>query len=298
MSRTALDLARISEGTEDQVAKVALQTFQDQINNLRAADMGASTTGMGANSGARADVMPAAWRSADKGVASPGTDNAFNPLEKVAGTPKTRAIPLSRAQMSLLDAMKGFESAKNPFEGMEKYGQTFETAIRQADEDFTTKMTAMAKDYEANKPAVEKADKEMTDAETALTASLRGIKDPQERQAAATLALRYLMMSGDKSKIDLSKVFEPFPAVADALRQMNKASTDNSEILKKMTEWRTNTEALVMDRFMTRVAYGSALDSMGASTRAQEQYKAGFGVLGLPVPKQLLPKRNPSIREA
>ncbi len=296
MSRTALDLARISEGTEDQVAKVALQTFQDQITSLRAADMGGN---LGRSNGTgRADIMPAAWRT-EQGVATPGADDNFNPLEQVAGTPKTRAIPLSRAQMSLLDAMKGFETAKNPFEGMKKFGPTFETAIKQADEDFTTKMTAMAKDYEASKPAVEKADKEMTAAETALSASLRGIKDPQDKQAAAALALQYMMLpDSDKAKIDLDKVFKPYPEVAQALLARDKAATENAPILKKMDEWRTNTEALVMDKFMTRVAYGSALDSMGAGSRAQEQYKAGFGVLGLPVPKQLLPKRDPNIREA
>lgn len=297
MSRTALDLARMSEGTEDQVARVALQTFQDQINSLRAADGSGNPVTSGNSANGRPEGMPAAWRT-DKAVLAPTADQSMDVLENVAGTPKARAIPLSRAQMSLLDAMKGFESAKNPFEGMQQYGKTFETAIKQADEDFTTKMTAMAKDYEASKPAVEKADKEMTDAETALSGSLRGIKDPQERQAAATLALQYLTMSGDKSKIDLNKVFEPFPAVAQALQQMDKAANDNRDVLKKMAEWRTNTEALVMDRFMTRVAYGSALDSMGASSRAQEQYKAGFGVLGLPVPKQLLPRRDPNIREA
>lgn len=72
MSRTALDLARISEGTEDQVAKVALQTFQDQITSLRAADMGGN---LGRSNGTgRADIMPAAWRT-EQGVATPGAED-------------------------------------------------------------------------------------------------------------------------------------------------------------------------------------------------------------------------------
>lgn len=276
----ALDISRITDGTENQVAKDTLQALQDHVTFIRTADNPQSQTG-------------------DRQAQAPSGDQAQAPGDQSppAGDRAVTAKPLTRAQTTLMEAIQGFDKADNVVDGIVKFGPTFETAIKQADEDFTARMTEMSKDYEANKPAVERADAAMTSAEQGLTAAIKGIKNPEEQQMAAFFALEYLKRGADKSGIDVDKAFKSLPAVRDALKGINQARAEHEPILTKINDWRTNTAELMKDRFMTRVAYGAALDAAG-SPKAQDMYKEGFGIMGLEVPKALQPKKDPNIRQA
>lgn len=268
MGRIALD-SRISEGTEDQLKQVTLQAFQDQATILRTAEVPQGTAP--AKPGERVEAQP------------PGDQAA--------------AVPFTRAQSTLVEAIQGFRSEPDKFKAMDKYAPVFETAILQADTAFNQRMPELVKDYEANKPAVEKAESEMSTAELAISASLRGISNPEHQKMAAVLALKYLQ-SAPEDRFEVDKVFAPFPEVANALKGMVAAQTNNEAILAKMVEWKSEATRLLDDRFKTRLVYGAAMDETGMSSRAQDMYKQAFGLMGQPVPKQLLPKRDPNIREA
>lgn len=270
MSRNALDLSRISEGTESQIAKVALQTLQDQVTQTRA-DEGYSFV-------------------QNQGDQSLNGTPGRTPGDAANG-------PMTRAQTTLVEAMKGFNTAKNGFEGIEKYGSMFETAIKQSDEDFTTRMTAMKAEYDKEKPQIDKADQAMEAAEQGVISTLRGMKG-EEQQIAAVMALEYMARGGSKSGIKLDDAPEPYKAIAAALTEWDKVQTENAPILDKMKQWRATMQELVLDRFRTRVAYGAAMDYAGMSARAQEMYKEGFGMIGMEVPERLKPRKDPNIRQA